>query len=117
MTQQMDELWKNTQAINALIEDVKTQLAYRILFVSEAKAVANYAPENVKADLIQAINEAPEIPTQKQINKARAEVSEDPYNVQAIADLINLEKAADHKMMVAYLEGRRLISQTGVVSK
>lgn len=116
-SQQMDELWKNENAVEALIEDIRTQVEYRMVFVSEAKAVSTYAPDSIKSELQKAISEFPEKPTEKQLDKARAVASEDPFDGSAINDLIELEKAAGHKMMVAYLEGRRqFISRAGEVN-
>jgi hypothetical protein len=118
ISNQMDDFWKDVQAIDALVTDIRTQAGYRMLFISEAKAVSAYAPDNVKSQLAAAINESPSVPSDKQLKSARDEVSLDPYNAGAMDDLINLEKAAGHKMMVAYLEGRRhFISQVGVVKR
>lgn len=118
VSQQMDELWKDEASVGALIEDLKTQLEYRMIFVSEAKAVSAYAPENIKSQLLKALNEVPSAPSVNQIKIARAEVSADPYNDSAIAELIKIERTAGHKMMVAYLEGRRhFASQVGMVKK
>jgi hypothetical protein len=118
VSQQMDELWQDEASVAALLEDLKTQLEYRMVFVSEAKAVSAYAPDNIRSQLLKAINDVPVAPSIDQIKKARAEVSADPYNDSAIAELIKIEKTAGHKMMVAYLEGRRhFASQVGMVKK
>jgi tetratricopeptide (TPR) repeat protein len=117
-SQQMDDLWKNQNALEALIEDIRTQAEYRMVYVSEAKAVSIYAPDNIKSNLKQAMTEYPERPSEKQFSKARATVSRDPYATNAISELIELERAAGNKLMVAYLEGRRqFISKSDEVNQ
>jgi hypothetical protein len=114
----MEQLWNNQESVSALVDDLKDQTEYHLLFVSEAKAVSTYAPENIKSLLAEAIEHSPSVPSTLQINAARSRVSEDPYNISLIKDLISLEKGAGNKMMVAYLEGRKnFVSQIGVVKR
>jgi hypothetical protein len=118
VSQQMEELWKNTDAVNGLVEDIKNQLEYHMIYVSEANAVSTYAPENIKAILAQAMSNVSEVPSAQQVNSVRQEVSKNPYDDQALQNLISIEKIVGNKIMVAYLESRRRFSsQLGVVKK
>lgn len=106
------EFWSQKNALEAYKTFAGQNPQWASLIIEEVETLAAAAPTEQKTDWSLAVNEikATEAgqhrPTLAELEKARTNLKQNPFMASAIQDVLVLEKKAQRKSMVEYLEGR-----------
>ncbi len=106
------EFWSQTTALDSYKSFLAQNPQWASLIVDEVEAVTAAAPEDQKAAWTVAANEikatdvSQQKPTLAELEKARTHLKQNPFAASAIQDVLALERKAQRKSMVEYLEGR-----------
>ncbi|MBV2167255.1 MAG: hypothetical protein KUL82_01000, partial [Bdellovibrio sp.] len=106
------EFWGQKTALETYKTFAAQNFEWAKYTVEEVEALAAVAPEDQKASWTGAVAEirasdlAQVKPTLAELEKARMNLKQNPFVASAIQEVLILEKKAQRKSMVEYLEGR-----------
>ncbi|WP_415062878.1 tetratricopeptide repeat protein [Bdellovibrio sp.] len=106
------EFWSQKTALETYKTFAAQNFEWAKYTVEEVEALAAVAPEDQKASWTGAVAEirasdlAQVKPTLAELEKARMNLKQNPFVASAIQEVLVLEKKAQRKSMVEYLEGR-----------
>jgi len=106
------EFWSQKSALDSYRTFAAQNFNWAKYTLEEVEAVAAIAPEDQKAAWTTAANEiktaegALQKPSLAEMEKARNNLKQNPFAASAIQEAIAVEKKAQRKSMVEYLEGR-----------
>jgi tetratricopeptide (TPR) repeat protein len=104
----VDEFWKNTGWSKSL-EQAWNDMALRPLLAVEVAALKEIAPSDQQASLANLKITPPaqvEHPAVQVVQAARKKVYQNPFDAQALEELLSLEKKTENVAMVQYLQTR-----------
>ncbi|WP_253720903.1 tetratricopeptide repeat protein [Bdellovibrio bacteriovorus] len=106
------EFWSQKTALDSYKTFAHQNYNWANYIVEEVEAVAAIAPEDQKIAWTGAVSEikasvtAQQKPSLAEMEKARTNLKQNPFTVSAIEEAIAVEKKAQRKSMVEYLQGR-----------
>ena len=99
--------WGNNGAINGLAKDYGNSTpTISTVVAEEIQALRQVAPSSHRAKLGRFLSSKKKRPSRSAILNARRALVKDPFDTAKIEKLIQLERSADGKIMVAYLDAR-----------
>lgn len=106
------EFWSQPEAMNNYRKFLEQNMAWSSFISEEVEMIAASAPEAQKAAWTSVTKEAhagvaaQSKPTLAEMEKARTNLKQNPFQLAALQQVLELEKKAQRKSMVEYLESR-----------
>jgi hypothetical protein len=108
----LKEFWSTSSALASYKNFASQNPNWAPLILDEVEAIASIAPAELKSSWAASIIEIKGLghegqkPNLAELEKARTNLKQNPFSESAIQEVIALEKKAQRKSMVEYLEGR-----------
>jgi hypothetical protein len=107
-------IWDTSRALTRLLEIAENEPGdIRKLAIYELKLLSKYAPQDNKGVIVAAIQSAPKTAKSKEVEEARQAVRNDPFDLEKIEYLKNLELLRGKLTMVGFLEARMSAVKAG----
>lgn len=107
-------LWGDRASEDALTGGYQTvRRELRPILAGEIRRLAQIAPAAIRTELLEQLQNGPQTPSDQQVLLARKEAKQQPFSVQTISKLRELEVGRGRETMVAYLDMRLLKLKTG----
>jgi hypothetical protein len=107
-------LWGDRDSENELTGAYRSARSdIRPIIAGEIRRLAKIAPSALSRELSSELGNAPSVPTEQQVQVARREAKQKPFNTATLAKLRELEDNRGRETMVAYLDMRLLKLKAG----